>query len=357
MKNPFATDDNAGVLGMLVGLIVVVFVALGLSLLVTKEVSLPGSANNQLRAANDHLRAQINRLEIRIDAQKRLNEKAAKHREQVKLVDDLEKQIASANEEISILNKLIVSKESAIKLLSEGKETHRLKYREHVRAEAHGETCDVITTRLGKKYEDVRITKVSPLGISISHRHGAARLGYNEMPEEWRKRLMYSAVEMAQAKLAEEKRQIAARKAIAKRVQKIRKVEKNASIERKIVNLRRQIASVSMKLSTARVEARLARNKVSYQRSLRLSRSYSRPSYRYYNTRTGTYYRTYYRPRYRITLNGSKSVPGSLETWEQRAARYERASSRYAAQLQNLRSELIALDPSYGYSLERQKQR
>lgn len=347
MRNPFANDDNAGVVGMLVGLVVVVFVAIALSLVVTKEVSLPSFSGSGLRSANGELHAQASRLETGIETQKLLNAKAARHREQSGLRADLEKQAASAREEISILGKLITSKRDAIGLIAKGRESHRLKYREHVRAEALGKTYESVTTRLGKTYEDVRVTGVTPLGVSLSHRHGAVRLEYSEMPGEWQKRLMYTAREYAQAKLAEQRREAAARKAIAREVRKIRKAERNEAAERKIAGLRKQIASVSMRLATARTEASLARNKVAYQASLRRSRALARHSYRSYNPTTGTYHSRYYRPRYRISLNGRQSVPGSLETWRARAARYERAAARYAAQLGSLRASLVAADPTY----------
>ncbi|MFK7909269.1 MAG: hypothetical protein AB8F34_01565 [Akkermansiaceae bacterium] len=348
MKNPFIADENAGVLGLLTGLIIVVFVALGLSLLVNKEISLPSSANSKLRIGNDQLQSKISRLEIRIEGQKRASQLAAKNREQATLLSDIQEQIGSANEEIKILDKLISSKQTAITLIEQGKKSHSSKYRDHVRAEALGKTFDSVVSRLGKEYEGVRIMDISEVGVTIGHRHGVARLDYSEMPKKWKTDLMFSAAEVAKAKLAERKHESDLRKAIAAKLAKNRKKEKDASSANEIEKLRRQIATVSMRLASAQTEASLANNKLSYQRSLSQTRRYARSSYRRYNYSTGSYSTGYYRPRYRITLNtANKSVPGSLETWEQRATRYQRVAARYSAQLSVLQSRLQAVDPTY----------
>ena len=334
MKTPFEVGDTSGITGMLVGLIIVVFTALGIGLLVEKEISLPSfSSSDPLVGKNNRLQGEINDLEIRVAARTRKATESERNRQQAKLVTELEKQIDSARKERDIIRRLITSENESMELLVKGREDHRLRYREQARMNAVGRTHPKITTRLGKEYLDVRVKSVTPLGVSISHSSGATRLGYRDMPLEWQKGLMYTAVEVAQATAEEQKRQIATRA-------RSTRLEKDA-------NKVRQIASLNMKYSTACLEANLARNKVSYNTSLRQSRRYSTSSYRNYNTSTGTYYRSSYRPRYRITLNPSRSVPGSLETWEQRAVRYERAKVRYGAQLASLRSRLASADPSY----------
>lgn len=348
MKTPFEVGDTSGITGMLIGLIIVVFTALGIGLLVEKEISLPSfSSSDPLVGKNNRLQGEINDLEIRVAARTRKATESERNRQQAKLVTELEKQIDSARKERDIIRRLITSENESMELLVKGREDHRLRYREQARMNAVGRTHPKITTRLGKEYLDVRVKSVTPLGVSISHSSGATRLGYRDMPLEWQKGLMYTAVEVAQATAEEQKRQIATRARSTRLEKDANKVRQTETKRNEIANLRRQIASLNMKYSTACLEANLARNKVSYNTSLRQSRRYSTSSYRNYNTSTGTYYRSSYRPRYRITLNPSRSVPGSLETWEQRAVRYERAKVRYGAQLASLRSRLASADPSY----------
>ena len=248
MKYPFATGDTSGITGMLIGLIIVVFAALGVAMLVEKEISLPSfSSSDPLVGKNDRLQGEINNLEIRVAAHTRKATESEGNRQQVKLVTELEKQIDSARKERDIISRLITSENESMELLAKGREAHRLRYREQARMNAVGQTYPKITTRLDKEYLDVRVNSVTPLGISISHSSGTTRLGYREMPLEWQKSLMYTAVEMAQATAEEQKRQIATR-ARSSRLQKVANKDKQSQAKRnEIATLHRQIASLSMK--------------------------------------------------------------------------------------------------------------
>lgn len=72
MKTPFEVGDTSGITGMLVGLIIVVFTALGIGLLVEKEISLPSfSSSDPLVGKNNRLQGEINDLEIRVAADRK----------------------------------------------------------------------------------------------------------------------------------------------------------------------------------------------------------------------------------------------------------------------------------------------
>ena len=347
MKNPFAGDDNSTCILFLLGMIVLVFVGLGLSLLVDSSIKLPdfNASSAKLRAENDTLCRKMDDLEMKLVVQERQDTQAEKNREAVTLREDLEKQLASANQEIPILQRLIKEAEESIQLITKGRETYRLQYRDHVRAVAVGETYDNITSTRGKTYKSVSIHEVSPLGISIAHEAGAMRLGFSEMPAEWRKKFMFTANEVAEATLVEQKRLQKIGREMARREKEIRKVNATKSRSAEISRLRSQIATLTVKETSAKLEASLAQSKVASQNALAQSRAFSQSSYRRYNSSSGTF--STYRPRYRITSNAKQSVPGSLETWDQRAVRYQRTATRYGAQLVNLRSRLESLDPSY----------
>ncbi len=343
MRNPFAADEHQGALGIMAGVMVLVFVAIALSLLMSGDLSLPRPSSESEHVVTDKLQSEINRLEITVHKLKRKNALADEHLKQAKLLTELDGQMKSANEETVILEKLISSKRNAIAVITEGKKRHREKYRDHVRAETLGTTYETVTTPLGKVYKDARITAITPIGVSISHRDGVARLEYGEMPREWQKRLMYTASEFTLAKRDEAKYQRQARIAIDRQVSKGNKGTNSVDPEKEIANLQRKIAVVDMKLTSARTEASLANNKVVDHRALKGTSTYSGSSYRYYNYGNGTYYYSSYRPRYRTTYIGSRSVPGSLETWEQRASRFERLSAQYEVQLKSLRLKLNSL--------------
>jgi len=350
-KNPFASDDSAGIVSMLVGMIVLVFAALGLSLLMEGGIPLAkfASSTAEFREENDALKRRINDFETHIHTRKLKSEQAAVNGRQAELLADLKNQLNSARTETGILKSLIKNTEGSIQLIVKGQETHKLRYRDHIRATAPGETFDSIENRLGELFKHVKIIDITAGGISISHSTGVSRLDYREMPEAWRKKYMYTANEVAAYHAAEQKREAQRRRNIARSVRATQKVKQTESRLREIAALRRKIASVAMKYSSTSLEASLAQNKVSAQNSLNRSRAYSNSNYGYrrYNTGSGTYQSGYYRPRYRITLNARQSVPGRLETWEGRAVRYQRAAARYASHLASLRAQLSALDPSY----------
>ncbi|NWK56921.1 hypothetical protein HW115_14955 [Verrucomicrobiaceae bacterium N1E253] len=343
-------DDSSGIITMLVGVIVLVFVALGFTVIADLNWKQWFETNNRgLAAEKDALQRRINRKEIEIQQHHHREALIETHREQGEELQDLKAQLTAAGAEAKLLVQMIEDEKETITFLQKEKDAYRLQYREHARAAAVGKTYPLLSTRLGKKYTGVRILEVNQLGVAISHDHGAARLGYRDMPDDWRQNFMFTAREVAKAKLEDQRRVAQQSRKMEERNRVIRNWQKNQSKMSEIASLRTKIASVSMQLSSSRTEARIARNKVRYQENLRLSRTYARSSYSYrrYNDSTGGYYTSSYRPRYRITSSGSKSVPGSLETWEQRAVRYERMVASYEAKLVNLRARLSSLDPSY----------
>ncbi len=349
MKNPFASDDSSTFLAFLTGMIVLVFVALSLSLFTDNNIQLPkfSGSSAKLRGVNDHLHREINALEVRLLAYERQQIQSAEHLKAAKLRMELEQQLVSANKEIVILQNLINEAEESIKLITQSKQTYRLQYRDHVRMIAVGVTYDTITNTSGKVYENVRISEVTPLGVSISHKTGATRLNFGDMPVEWRGQFMFTANEVAEATVLEQKRLQKIGREMALQRKEMQKVSAAKSRVKEIARLRSQIASLELKYASAGIEARLAQSKIASQSALAQSRAFSRSAYRRYDSSTGYYTSYSYKPRYRITAATKKSVPGSLETWEQRVIRYQRAAVRYSSKLSSLKSQLASLDPTY----------
>ncbi len=71
-----------------------------------------------------------------------------------------------------------------------------------------------LTTKLGEKFKNCRVTKITPEGLTVVHDGGVARLSFSVLDEELRKYFNYdpvkareyAAAEQAKAKVAEEKR-------------------------------------------------------------------------------------------------------------------------------------------------------
>ncbi len=138
MKDPFAAGNNAGITALLVGLILLVFAAIGMSLLVENNVGLPdfSSSSEDWVARNDSLRDKVNHLERKIAAYRRQQAEAGENRKKAELAKDLLRQAASAREEAGIIRRLIKSEQASLELLAKGKEECRLRYRDQIRLNA-----------------------------------------------------------------------------------------------------------------------------------------------------------------------------------------------------------------------------
>ena len=97
-----------------------------------------------------------------------------------------------------------------------------------------------LTTLIGEKFKNCRITKATPEGLTIVHDNGVSRISFTALSEEWRKMFDYDpqkAQEFAQAEekkrqLAEEKRAELERK---RRVMEEEHLEALAAAERKSI--------------------------------------------------------------------------------------------------------------------------
>lgn len=64
---------------------------------------------------------------------------------------------------------------------------------------AEGEEYDFLETTSGERYQDVVISEVTDIGISIRHRGGAARVPFEELPATWQDRFGYDPLRSERA--------------------------------------------------------------------------------------------------------------------------------------------------------------
>ena len=297
-------------------------------------------------AKNDiSLYRKIAKLKSKISLLEKDRETTELHKKQKQQLSLLQQQIESATGESAVLLSLIDLEKKSSNLIKKKKEAYRLQYRDYIRGAKIGNIYEQITSRLGKEYHDVCVTDVTPMGVAISHRNGATLLGYRQMPKAWQEELMYSAIEMEEATKADQENQSIAIREITRRALENTKAQKKHTRINEIAALKRQIAVISMNHLAAGLEMDLAKNKMSTHQSLRESKVLASSSYSYncYNRATDTYSSARYTPRYRVSYIGSKSVPGSLQTWENRILRSERTVASYALKLQHLKTRLSEL--------------
>lgn len=165
-----------------------------------------------------------------------------------------------------------------------------------------GEKVELLELPSGRTFKNVIIRKADEVGIRIHHESGTARIEAADLPVEWRKRLDFDLGE-SRAALTQEKERLAARdQAILKAQKKIAdgKAPNKQALTSKQIQI--EITSVMRKRDEARLESRKSAAKSRYSR-----------------TRSG---------------------PEGLETWEQRATRYERIARAYESKLAILMSML-----------------
>ena len=72
-----------------------------------------------------------------------------------------------------------------------------------IRAAAVGETFDELRLSMGRVYYDVRITGVDEIGVRFTHRNGAARIDFMNLPMAWKERFHFDIERFVQAQKAE----------------------------------------------------------------------------------------------------------------------------------------------------------
>jgi hypothetical protein len=176
---------------------------------------------------------------------------------------------------------------------------YRERYRRQVRLDAVGERLDELRVRSGKVYRAVTIRRVTPAGLEIGHAEGNSRVRPDDLEPSWGERFQWSPDETA-AFLAKE----AAAAIPAARQDRSSEKSAPASEGPDVVALNAAMAQALARMERAQHEADRARSEAS--------------------------------------TNRGKSVPGSLETWDERAQRMEAAAAQYRAHYLQARARLHA---------------
>ena len=75
-------------------------------------------------------------------------------------------------------------------------EDYKNQYRAFVRNAAKGTEIDHLTTLSGETYTQVRIRKVTAIGMDIRHRDGFKRIGFEELPKEFQDHYQFEMEQM-----------------------------------------------------------------------------------------------------------------------------------------------------------------
>ena len=189
------SDNHSGIIWSLAGLAILILSGVFLSILVDGKHKSSRVRNNftESLAANEHeisgLKQEAEALNARlISAEKRADSNSSEVRTKVLLRSQLG----------SSISQLRARKAEMIRSIPELRQefdSYRKKYRDQAWNDAVGEEIESILLKSGRHFESVRITRVTPVGLEISHPDGTARIDAQELSREYRDRFQWDDAE------------------------------------------------------------------------------------------------------------------------------------------------------------------
>lgn len=192
---------------------------------------------------------------------------------------------------------------------------YRVKYTRTERAGAAGESLGTLEVSGGRVYEKAVIKRVTDVGLEISHEHGMARVQMQDLDAGMRDRFQWN-VEERRRRLKEEEKQ---RDALTAKREDGRRGKPAAGKRGR--RPARTLSAEREKIEERRSGVRLWMGRVS---QLRKDAAEARSA---------------------ATNGSSASVPGSLETWDQRATRLEVWLRKSEVELEVAREQLREVSP------------
>lgn len=198
-----SADDHPGLFTFMVGVIVVVFSGVALSLMMDRKFSFSASASaldRGLKASAE----EIVGLQADLDeASRNLNSREPKLKQTAANHEIVRRQLAADTQKCSILTETRNSLRKAIPAMEEEFSRYREKYRTQARAAAVGESLGTLILRGGREYRQVVINQVTEVGLEVRHEHGIARIQAPDLDPSLQDRFQWNDEERRR-KLSEE---------------------------------------------------------------------------------------------------------------------------------------------------------
>ncbi|RYD41060.1 MAG: hypothetical protein EOP85_13280, partial [Verrucomicrobiaceae bacterium] len=250
------SDENSGVFTFLAGMIVLVLVAVGFSLLVDKRFKF-STGIGELRKEIEADAAELGELTSRHERLTRELTDLSSTR--VKAADEhaeITRDLKELARSIQLLGDQKAEMESSVAAIESDFSNYRADYRGKIWARAVGESLGDLTLPGGRAYKSSTITKVTDVGLEIRHEHGIARIQAPDLSQSLQERFQWNDEER-RVRLKEEARfhrkfgEAAAEKDGAKgnalatgslqQVNAEKSAEDRAARREKLVSLRQQV--------------------------------------------------------------------------------------------------------------------
>lgn len=314
-------DDNPGVFYFLVGTVVLVLTAVGLSMVLEQRFKYSSGAGEIKRdiAAADadlaNLRSTHEMLSRQLDGGDSMRgSSAAALREARGKVTESARRRTGLQASREQLQKVIASTEDAFS-------NYRSTYLSKVRAAAVGEEIGDLKIRGGRDYHQVSISKVTDVGLEIRHEHGIARIQAPDLDPAWQERFQWNDEER-RARLEEE---AIRRESLAAAVPE-KPLDHPQVKERPVAELPKVSPAGA---APEDADLQLLRNQLIGWRT-KVSRLRRDRNEAASNASSGS----------------GHSVPGRLETWVAKRTRLDKELARAQVELSVAMSKLAAVSPS-----------
>lgn len=263
-------DDHPGLFIFMIGLIVVVMGGVALSLVIDRRM---GSSSSRIE-----LEASIAQdAKVLADLQRQHNERSRKVAQQLDLVERHVAELSRFDRGVAEVVRLAGERatlERDIAALAQNFAGYRDEYRRKTWAAAAGQKIPLLKARGGREYHDVIIVRVTEVGLEIRHgQDGIARIAAPDLGDEWQERMQWKAEERRE-QLAKERQASAAARPVPPPAKPAG--ETRAMLRAAVLRAGANVESLRRELATAQA-----------------NRNHGR----------------------------LRSVPGSLETWDERVQR------------------------------------
>ncbi|MES2475785.1 MAG: hypothetical protein V4640_08390 [Verrucomicrobiota bacterium] len=316
----FSPEEHPGIFTFMVGIIVIVLVAIGLSVMMEKRFAFSSGAV-RLERETEVLAEEIHALRDRQDfVTGRLADLELPRARASKEFAKTKQTILEAGQRKQLLT---TSRDELVKAVQSGEEEfskYRADYRLTSRNKAVGEEIGTLTLRDGRKYLESAITKVTDVGLEIRHQHGFARIQAPDLGKEWQERFQWDDEER-RSRLKEEE--------LAHARMSAPKTPHENDPPKRVIPSKVRVSKVTVQ------PEQLAQDRENLE-NLRIT-------YSGWKSKVNRL-----RSDHNEAVSNSarqRSVPGSLETWNSRASRLRVQLTKARLELSAARARLSAVSP------------
>ncbi|MEP4078958.1 hypothetical protein [Haloferula sp.] len=319
------SGDNSGTISLLIGVVLVVFVGIGISLVADSRLSF-GNTQSTINESIKSDRQKIENLTFSVDhLQNSWTRDHAPNIGQEQQISDLSGQTSRNRNRLAELRADKAGLEKSIIRIAQQNLDYRVHYKNQARADSVGESLDSITLTDGRSFRSVVIRGFDTSGLRIHHKGGSARIRYSDLPRAWKERFQWHPDE---AKVRKPKPPAEVASEGPETQIEAEDSETNGQHDEPAVSKKAHEAKDAEKVAEARSHYLIARKSyLDARNQASIARGHAYAS--------------------------NKSVPGSLETWAERAERMDRISRQRHAGYIKARSALSSVSP--GDPLLRQK--